>query len=430
MTAPFVPPMVRRRRMMLPGFEEQAPIMPEARPRLLDESRFQQAMAFGDQTDQIDQAMGLNRPQPTGLRRLILPAAEGLAAGLVENMDPEATGVSGFLRGVGQGFLGQRAVARQDEADQFDRNAEAQKMKLQLLGLAQNERRLRIMERPEPVAAPEAPKPMVVGRSLVAQDGRVLYRDPEQAAAAPRTADPKWDKIVDPAGRVRYFDPISGRTLDSGLSERIPGTGPNATGNPGKTLPFAVVQDLAGNERQLGTVNEALRLLNANPDAVGGPKNWMLPRGVTNFFDREGAKVRNPISDIGSLIIKDRSGAAVTEHEMRRLNFIPNEDDPPEVTRDKLTRLAQYIATKNQQIRDYYAAQGYGTPDTPATDAGVGGGDDVDTVAAQVWKDLGMDADPAEVEAEVRRRLQPALPRRATGTVAPDGTPTMLLRRP
>jgi len=434
-TAPLIPPRVQRRRMMLPGFEEQAPLVPDPgcqrRPvGLLDESRFQQAMDFGDQTDAIDQAMGLGeRPQPTGLRAWLQPALQGLAQGLVENYDEESQGGAALLRGLGSGFLGQQAMARATDADRMDREERAQRMKLALLGAQQNERRLSIMERPEPVRAPEPQRPMVVGRSLVDPSGRVLYRDPEAPAGQGTPAAPKWDRIVGPDGRITYYDPVTRQTQQTGLTERIPGTGPNAPGNPGKTLPFAVVQDMAKNERQLGVVDEAIKAIRANPSAIGGPRNWLLPRGITNFIDREGAPARSAISDIGSLEIKDRSGAAVTATEFKRLGFIPSEDDTPEVAIGKLERFREYIRNTNAGIRDYYATQGYGTPGTPNTDAAEIVSN-VDEVAAQVWQEMGNDADPKAVEDEVRRRMAPRPQTRRTGPVRPDGTPDLLRRRP
>lgn len=385
MTAPFIPPMVRRRRMALPGFQEQAPIMPERRP-VLDESRFQQAMEFGDQTDQIDQAMGLNRAQPQGLRRLILPAAEGLAAGLVQNLDEESTGVSGFLRGLGQGFLGQRAMARQDEADAMDRERMAQAMKLRLLGAAQDERRLRLGERQEArmnqPAPVEAPRPYVVGRSLVGADGRLLYRDAETPAAV---GGPirlgEGDVLADPTGKILTRNPRPVEAV----------AGPKALSMPG-----AIVQQVEGNNSRMRVIDEALAELDRNAGSVG-MQNY-AGQTIMQRIDPQGIRLRSAIADIGSMVIHDRSGAAVTVSEFPRLiPFIPQVTDSPAKIRSNLQRMREIIAEETAAYEGRY-----GRGPTQGVPAGIARPTSQPASKADRWEELvGQGLSPEAAKAQV-----------------------------
>lgn len=393
MTAPFIPPMVRRRRMALPGFEEQAPLVPDPgfqrrAPGLLDESRFQQALEFGDQTDQIDQAMGLNRSQPQGLRRLILPAAEGLAAGLVQNLDEESTGLSGFLRGAGQGFLGQRAMARQDEADAMERERMAQAMKLRLLGAAQDERRLRIGERQEErlgqPAPVDAPRPQVVGRALVMPDGRVVYRDPEPTAAS------QPDGFTLSPGQAR-FDGTGKRLASVPVAPPAPGEGPKPP-----TMPVALVQKVEDNHSRIRVIDEALAELDRNAGSVG-LQNY-AGQAIMQRVDPQGIRLRSAIADIGSMVIHDRSGAAVTVSEFPRLiPFIPQVTDSPAKIRSNLQRMREIIAEETAAYEGRY-----GRGPTQGVPAGIARPTSQPASKADRWEELvGQGMSPEAAKAQV-----------------------------
>jgi len=107
-----------------------------------------------------------------------------------------------------------------------------------------------------------------------------------------------------------------------------------------KEIPQYVTTAVTGNAKSLEIINNALKGLGtkAGKDAVGF--KGYLPNVALNRVDPEGAMTRADIGDIGSMIIHDRSGAAVTVAESPRLMpFIPLITDKAEIAEKKLKRL-------------------------------------------------------------------------------------------
>lgn len=86
-----------------------------------------------------------------------------------------------------------------------------------------------------------------------------------------------------------------------------------------------------------------------------------------------GVDARAGVADVGSLVIHDRSGAAVTVSEYPRLKpFIPFPTDDHETALKKLNRMRQIIAEETSAMQDFYTPdQGYrglgGAPAAPPT---------------------------------------------------------------
>jgi hypothetical protein len=126
---------------------------------------------------------------------------------------------------------------------------------------------------------------------------------------------------------------------------------------------------IAANTEKLSVLDDALKELNARPDAVG------LIRGVpvvgdalNQRIDPEGVAARAQIANIGSMIIHDRSGAAVTVHEMPRLSpFVPKVTDTPETIRTKLAKLRAAIEVETGALQKSPGPVqgGGGTPNVP-----------------------------------------------------------------
>jgi hypothetical protein len=174
---------------------------------------------------------------------------------------------------------------------------------------------------------------------------------------------------------------------------------------PGKTwdagvdvkTPPAVNTALLEGRQQLTKIKSAMNALRQNPEAFGGWQQWMLPTMVQGILDPEGQKARNPVSDVGSLEIKDRTGAVMAKAEAQRLGFIPRDGDPPKVAHDKLARLYAWQETEQAAMREQYpAARGFGEA------GGESGDGDEDTTKADAWQEYrrsGMSA--AEATARV-----------------------------
>ncbi len=146
-------------------------------------------------------------------------------------------------------------------------------------------------------------------------------------------ADPK-----DPAKLVRAEDKPG---------QEVPG--PGSISGLGSA---AIKKAIATNRTQLTVIDDAIRELDKHPEAVGAKRavGDVVPfaGGVSDFInqraDPKGVMARAQISNVASLIIHDRSGAAVTVSEFPRLApFIPRQGDTPQVVRDKMAKLKQNI---------------------------------------------------------------------------------------
>lgn len=139
---------------------------------------------------------------------------------------------------------------------------------------------------------------------------------------------------------------------------------------PAKALPSSLSNGLLTNIENMKRAEAALALING--ETVGtsvGDKNatgWkgLAPNMLLNRMDPAGVDTRAMIADLGSLVIHDRSGAAVTAAEFPRLApFIPTAYDDAETARKKLQRFAQVY---REQVNDqtlFYEESGYKVPD-------------------------------------------------------------------
>ncbi len=141
----------------------------------------------------------------------------------------------------------------------------------------------------------------------------------------------------------------------AGITARYADSG----GPPGRPIPSGVVQELAENDRSLATIDEALAALEADPRALG--VKAYVPQVILNQMDPKGVAARAAVADIGSLEIRERSGAAVTAREAPRLKpFVPLPTDDAETAKTKLRRLRAAIQQERDAIGSYYSPeQGY-----------------------------------------------------------------------
>lgn len=99
--------------------------------------------------------------------------------------------------------------------------------------------------------------------------------------------------------------------------------------------------------------NKMVGGMRVDPGATG----WkgMLPGQILNRYDPKGVDARAEITDIGSLILHDRSGAAVTASESPRLvPFIPLASDDPATVAKKLQRFKQVYEEENNALGETY----------------------------------------------------------------------------
>lgn len=106
---------------------------------------------------------------------------------------------------------------------------------------------------------------------------------------------------------------------------------------------------LATNITTASTINKALDGLKKHGDATGWSRGWsdLLDQNV----DPEGVDTRALIANVGSQIVHDRSGAAVTVSEYPRLApFVPSIHDNAKTVQKKLRLLYQALATETEAL--------------------------------------------------------------------------------
>jgi hypothetical protein len=143
-----------------------------------------------------------------------------------------------------------------------------------------------------------------------------------------------------------------------------------------KVTPATVAKGMQENLTAIKKIDSALSALD-EPQAkgsvggVGGTVGAWMPGGseFLNWVDKDGAKVRALIADIGSLKIHDRSGAAVTAAETPRLKpFVPSVGDSPDVIRTKLNNFRVEYEGMLRDSLEFYSEQNGFKPYTPALD--------------------------------------------------------------
>ena len=118
-------------------------------------------------------------------------------------------------------------------------------------------------------------------------------------------------------------------------------------------IPAAAMTAITENRAALSKIDEAMSLIDGNPGALG-LQNY-LGDTIQQHVDPAGVKVRAAISDLGSLKMHDRSGAAVSVSEMARLKpFIPSATDSPETVKKKLEGFRNEYATVLADLQDAY----------------------------------------------------------------------------
>lgn len=177
---------------------------------------------------------------------------------------------------------------------------------------------------------------------------------------------PKGQVVQSDQGMV-LVDPRNGKSIPITAQDGSP-LGPKL-----KDLPTAASSAIMSNAQNINKVQQAIDLLDGkNAGALKGDSNatglkGYLPQPILNRMDPDGVDTRAMVTDIGSLVLHDRSGAAVTASETPRLlPFIPLPTDDNATARKKLVRFKQIYEQEQQAYLDAYSKdQGYKTPKVP-----------------------------------------------------------------
>ena len=161
-------------------------------------------------------------------------------------------------------------------------------------------------------------------------------------AVPPGGADAVPGTAPAPTQRAPQQVPIPGR----GTAQFIPAEQPAAQ------QPTPVIRELTGGVTNIRRARDALALATQRPESFGAWQGManMAP-GVLERADPGGVDARAAAANLGSLIIHERSGAAVTAAEFPRLRpFIPQVGDPPVVQ----TKIRRFIQEYEDELRTQY----------------------------------------------------------------------------
>jgi hypothetical protein len=132
-----------------------------------------------------------------------------------------------------------------------------------------------------------------------------------------------------------------------------------------KDIPPTTLKAIADNRATLAKFDNTITALEnavkTGSDALGWKNKLPYSEEVRQRTDKEGVPLRAMVSDVGSALFHERSGAAVTATESPRLKpFAPSTDDRPEVALEKLKLLRANVANETNALADMYPSdQGY-----------------------------------------------------------------------
>lgn len=188
-------------------------------------------------------------------------------------------------------------------------------------------------------------------------------------------------------------------------------------GEEGKPLPISAATALMSNQQSLRRAQEAQALLNGqNVGKAVGDKDatgWKgyAPDAMLQRMDPQGIDTRAAIADLGSLVIHDRSGAAVTALEFPRLQpFIPSPKDDPATARKKLNRFVMEYQNIVDEQTGFYKESGYKVPTGKLKQADIKPSANDGIPPMETWveraKELNPDMSGAQIEAEYMKKYR------------------------
>lgn len=187
----------------------------------------------------------------------------------------------------------------------------------------------------------------------------------EQAAQAQANKLPiGWERAPDGS-----LSPVRGGPADPEYLQRVAETKRQA-----KDIPATITKAMGENLSGMQKIDSAMQLLDKTPDAIGGwgsLAQYISPEWGGKFnnevTDPKGLPARAIITDIGSLKIHDRSGAAVTISETPRLKpFIPSINDSAATAKAKLENLKAEYQNMLAAQNEYYSPDNGFKPYQPA----------------------------------------------------------------
>lgn len=202
---------------------------------------------------------------------------------------------------------------------------------------------------------------MLMRQGLIDQSDKNSERHAEllrQQQADKIEAD-KWKAKLDFEAKKQHDETL--KAIAAGHDSAKTAVAGMKAGAKGK-LPAAIGSKFMENSQNLRMAENALDLIGKHKDATG--VKGYLPDPLLQRMDPSGVDTRAAVANLGSMVIHDRSGAAVTASEFPRLRpFIPSATDAPDVVKKKLTQFVTEYKKINQEMTEFYKESGYDIPE-------------------------------------------------------------------
>lgn len=229
-----------------------------------------------------------------------------------------------------------------------------------------------------PVDAPKPAQPRVVGRSLVTDDGKVVYRDPETAS------------------KERFWVIRNGKPIRISEADYQPGDLPASTREQGRPVTSGDAGKIADFDTSLDDLNQLTTALGGNKATGTSAKvGAMLPNAVTNLtgWGTDAKQKQATIDRVKQVIGKALEGGVLRkEDEYKYEKILPTIGDGPELVAAKLDGLWKAITQRRQTQLDALSDAGYDVTKygarAPRERVQQGGGDIITTPDGKRWKQV------------------------------------------
>lgn len=146
--------------------------------------------------------------------------------------------------------------------------------------------------------------------------------------------------VTDNDGNTSLLNKVTGISRPATSEDGVPLKGKSINGKLKDIPPTANAKIIEGSQG-LTNIDQALAALEANPGAVGWSNMIPGAQTVKQLWSKpEDIATRAQVANIGSLVLHDRSGAAVSASEFPRLApFIPSASDSPKAAVAKLKEM-------------------------------------------------------------------------------------------
>lgn len=183
------------------------------------------------------------------------------------------------------------------------------------------------------------------------------FRGQELQQGQQRLAQGDRELVTDASGNM-FFVSKTGAP-----STVISGPSGEALKGKGQTIPTTLTEEFVKNKNAIESIDLAIKSITDNPRAIG-PVVGNIPQSIRDPLSKdEEIEARARVARIGSLQIKDTSGATVTVGESSRLKpFIPLPTDNPDAAKVKLRLLAEEIRRIEKERELQYSGQGLKYP--------------------------------------------------------------------